>query len=219
MSIEQVGPWLLLITGVVLLGCFAKIAFQEQAAKATLILLFVGGFACTGTGIYGPSFMNDYGDWMQLLFRVTDHQDAQAYNELVSLMGEGSIPPEGYGIVSSVLMENAPKGVDPKKKLSQAIAAAPAGEGRKALQAVHLNIERREVAMTTLLAAMQPSTKSQGTRTKVSEATLAGLDSVSRRVVSTKLINMAPQELKKIQVDPKVMSRIRAVEAESLQAR
>ena len=39
MSIEQVGPWFLLLVGVVLLGCFAKIAFQEHVAKSTLLLL------------------------------------------------------------------------------------------------------------------------------------------------------------------------------------
>ncbi len=213
MTVEQVGPWLLLIIGIVLLGCFAKAALQTEAAKTTLILLFVGGFACAGTGIYGPSFMNEHGRWIQTMLAAFNSQDPKAYDELLAQVADGSVPPEYQPMVLAAVMDNAPKDIDPKLKLNQAIAQAPSGTGRQSLIAAQQRIEEREAALTTVLAAIQPKAISDSpTRTTMSAKTLDRLDSASRRVVSETFSNMTRQQLKAIRVDPEVITKIQAVQ-------
>ena len=133
MTIEIVGRLAFLAIGITLLLIAGVLIARGKVTRGPWIWIF--GFVCAGTGVYGPAFGNEYTGWMKILLHATDTQESDAQRDVLALIGNGTVPSEYHRLVIANLLENPVPDFDMQAELDEAIANATDPDGKKVLEA------------------------------------------------------------------------------------
>ena len=112
MEITTVGPWILLGMGMLLLGIgtlpLAHTAIRVAGVKEgnlICIILLIFGVLCAGLGIYGPSFMGQYAEFLRAMSPMVKTPDTKSYQVVFDRIGKGDFDSEFQEIALSYALD------------------------------------------------------------------------------------------------------------------
>ena len=190
MGIDQVGPWLLLIIGIGMLGAGAVATYRDKAPKRPWIYLF--GLACAGCGVWGPSFLEYYAK-LAPIFNMQQSPDAETYSEVFAKIGDGTLSPKYQELAVAYALDRPIEGMD--SLLDNAIEAAPNADGKAVLHQAQEELRGKKFAAEALAdAIVEPSPDTDAERsTRLNE--IAKFDTGTRRLVAKPLLDRAPSRM------------------------
>ena len=183
MAITNVGPWILLGIGTLLMLAAVYIAVSQQR-RPSLLLIF--GFLSIGVGIHGPLFMGPYAKFLNSISSMVKNPSPATYSEIFSAIGKGEFGPELQEIALSYALDR-PIG-DMDRLLRDAIARAADSQGRQALE-----VAERELTQKANLAAelvnQHMVAQAQVTLRTLDTEKIEALDPATRMIFSKELLS------------------------------
>jgi len=188
MGITLVGPWVLLVVGALTLLAAIWLWIKRTTVKSA-IWSSVFGMALAGVGVFGPDFLDPYGDFLQKVFNAMGSPSETTYAEVVDQIASKDVPPEMRELGLSYMMDNPIEGMD-------SLFAAGAEKTRNldaknALSSARETLEARSLAAAAVLSPRPPMLRPDSARPEIrlndavrkelAKPLLAQPDSVLRR--------------------------------------
>ena len=129
MTIEVVGPWVLLAVGVFMLVSGAVAVLRGAGPKKPWIWMF--GLAASGVGLYGPAFLVPYARFLDPIMAMQGSPDTETYGKVFDEVGEGELPPEYQELALAYALDRPIP--DMENLLETAVSAASDPGGKEAL--------------------------------------------------------------------------------------
>lgn len=128
-DITNVGPWIFLGLGVLLLlaGIYISV-FQ----KRNIIILLIFGVLCTGLGIQGPLFMGQYAEWLRVMLAMVKTNNPETVQAVFNMIGKRDFDPALQEITLSYTLNLPIQNLD--SLLTNAINSASNEQGKKVLK-------------------------------------------------------------------------------------
>ncbi len=111
MTTQNVGPWLILVVGVVALIAAVWGSLSSTAQKKVW-LLWVFGLACAGVGTYGPVFLSSYGGFLNVLQNIQTNPSTETYASALGDIASGKLKPEEADAVLQYIVNKPVEGTD-----------------------------------------------------------------------------------------------------------
>jgi hypothetical protein len=171
MQIAVIGPWVLLVLGVVTLLA-AVWASVTKPNPTRLWLMWVFGLAIAGIGIYGPVFLGPYQQFIGAITAMQEKPNQDTYKEAFVKVGKGELPPRYQEVVLAYALDrpvpdmaNALKGAisqatDPQGKVALEKTAQSLQEKKAVAEQITKNILNEGPSARTKLETLDPTTKS-----------------------------------------------------------
>lgn len=177
MEILQVGPWILLGVGVVILLGALWGALRQKPAKS-LWIMWIIGFAVSGVGIYGPVFLSSYSQFVQTLLQLQKSPSPETYSAALQSVAEGKYPSSYDSIIVNFALSQPVDGMDSILQLS--LGKAKDSEHRKFIADAQSAWSGRKAAARELGHRIHENPDG--------EAKLASLDPVTQSLVARSLL-------------------------------
>ena len=129
MSITEIGPWILVGTGVLLALASIYIVVVQQRKPVTLLTF---GLLFAGVGTYGPAFLGDAAKFARVMLQFHRQADSDAYRMVLEAIGQGDLDHEYQEIAIDYVLSRPGEDID--VLLDQAIESASNEQGREALE-------------------------------------------------------------------------------------
>ncbi|MDE0006618.1 MAG: hypothetical protein OXQ29_28345 [Rhodospirillaceae bacterium] len=149
-GITDVGPWVLLVIGSLLMLAALYVAVAQQRRPLTLLLF---GLLSIGVGIHGPLFMGEYAKFLKVvLAMVRDEDQERAYRVAFDGIARGDFSADLQEIALGYARSHPVPNMD--SLLSEAIEGASNEPGQQAL--LTLSEELAKPADVVLAAIVEP---------------------------------------------------------------
>ena len=206
MDILQVGPWVLLgIGSVILLG--ALWGMLRQKPVKSVWIMWIIGFAVSGVGIYGPVFLSSYSGFVRTLLELQRSPSPETYSAALQKVAEGKFPARYDSVIVYVCLNQPVDGMD---SLIQASLTNARDDQRKKI------LEGAKAAWAgKKIAAKEVSRQIHGSPDI--EAKLASLDPVDRSLVARSLLQMPVAEAEPEKIDRSVLKMMAVFPGQKVQ--
>jgi hypothetical protein len=192
MSVQSVGPWVLLGLGVVIILVQLGLSLGGRSGAATSVLAFVFGLAFCGTGVFGVPFLSAYGEFLkasEILRKVIEAPSAASYGDALKAVAEGTVGPDQQKVILAYMVERPVAGMD--ALLADAAKRATKPTTRQTLEDAGRDYRLRTETTDKLLTALRATQQ-------LTPQTLETLDRGSRAFVADRLASpLALQPLKR----------------------
>lgn len=177
MSIQTIGPWILLIVGTFMLLSGAIALLKDTPTKKPWIWIF--GLATCGVGIYGPAFLIPYEKFISRIMAMQHSPTAETYAKVFEQVGHGDIPPDYQELALAYALDRPIPGME--DLINKAITEAPNEDGRIALMSSLDAIQSKKAVGEVLQEALSSPLDDEST------ANNKLVDNISKFDSSTKL--------------------------------
>lgn len=197
MNIAQIGPWILLVMGV---GAFCAAGYQMLFVKAkpTTVVVFVFGGLFAGLSVYGPAFVDQYLNFVKVVVPLQSNPSEKTYQAFFKSVGAGETSPEYAELGLAYVLDRPVAGTD--KLLQSAATQATDPAGKAALERAHQDLAGKEIAAVQLAKTLKAQANP--------EATIKGMDSATRTLVSRELLRLPDSELRTLRLNTNEINRL-----------
>lgn len=183
MSIGDVGPWVLLGVGtVILLGAVWGV-FKGKQAKS-LWMMWIVGFATSGVAIYGPAFLGQYGEFVKVLMQLQSNPTPETYSKALDEVAAGKFPAAYDSVIVQFALSQPVEGMD--SLLQHSLGKATDETRRQILANAAATWTARKEAAKEIGRHLSESDDP--------EAKLASFDPVTRSLVAKSLLKESSSE-------------------------
>jgi hypothetical protein len=207
MSVQVVGPWVLLGLGVVIVLVQLWLSLGGRSQVRSSVLAFVFGLAFCGTGIFGLPFLSAYGQFLktaEIFKQVIEAPSPESYGKALKAVAEDRIAPLQQKAILAYMVDRPVSGMD--VLLADATKRATKPIARRALEDAGRDYQLRVESTDKLLTALKATNQ-------LTPQTLQTLDRGSRAFVAARLASPHALQPLKQQLGPvQVKSLMQAVE-------
>lgn len=177
MSIQTIGPWILLTVGTFILSSGAIALLRGVPSKKPWIWIF--GLATCGVAIYGPAFLIPYEKFISSILEMQHSPTNKTYAKVFDQVGHGDIPPDYQELALAYALDRPIPGME--DLINKAISEAPNENGRTALMSSLDAIQSKKAVGEVLQDVLSSPTDNESTANKKL------IDNISRFDSATKL--------------------------------
>jgi hypothetical protein len=185
-----VGSWVLITIGAVTLLMALWLTFKQANLKF-IIIAWAFGLAATGSGTFGPDFLEHYGALIKPLVDMLKIPNAQTYSTFFQEVATGKVPAGQSDLGLSYALENPVEGMD--SLLAEAERVAVDVAAREKLVAARTDLRLKAAAAAALLGPLE----------EMGPPVL--LDSVSAAKLARPLMALPDSALLRLEVDRDVL--------------
>ncbi len=154
MLIEIIGPWILLIVGVLMLGAGAVAVSRGKPPNKPWIWII--GLATSGTGVYGPTFLTPYAKLINPILAMQRSPGVETYTAVFDEVAKGTLDPEYQELALAYALDRPIDGMD--DLLTSAIDSATDQDGKTALQQASEALQGKKMVSDRLIATLSVRT-------------------------------------------------------------
>jgi hypothetical protein len=186
MDIQIIGPWVLLAVGAFILVIAAIKHVRSTQPGKGWPWAWVFGLGTAGVGLYGPTFLVPYAEFLKPLMGMVDSPNAETYASAFEAVGRNEIPPDYQEVALAYALDRPIPEMEPI--LARAVDQAPEGRGKEALaQSLESLKARKRMA---LKAAEAPPSRPDEPGPSIEEtiANVEELDPASRALLDERAL-------------------------------
>ena len=125
MAITTVGPWVLLLVGVVtVLGAVWLTVTKPDVRRPWWMWVF--GVLLCGTGVYGPAFLTDYASFLKTLKTLSDEPSEANYQAFLQDMADGDVPESVQDAGTALMLQHPIPQLERLVESAEVQASSPA---------------------------------------------------------------------------------------------
>ncbi len=197
MSPQQLALYAMVVLGFAMGG--AAILLAVRAGSSQWKAAFMGVFAVLllGVGAFGPSFLDDYGEFLAKLSSLNGPELEEAYASMIEDMATGDMPREYRSLAKAYMLQRPTANFD--RLVTEGLQRATSAE-RATLSDLKVQWDRKQETAT--LAAKSAAGSASGTAPPADS--LRALDDTSLLVLSAK----PKAELDVLKINPAILKQV-----------
>ncbi len=199
MKIEEIGPWILLFVGALLLLGGASLAARKRGSVPMITILLIFGLGTAGIGVYGPTFLDRY-QLLKTVGPLIGSPSHESYNAFLSGVARGDVGPLERELGLSYILQRPIDGTE--ELLQAATAKAEQDDARVALSAAGQWLEGRQRVAAVLAADLMPSNHTA----RLSEEQVKLFDPATRTLI---IRDLEKHDGRRLATDPGVVARLK----------